>query len=635
MHRLIVGAMVVVAVLAGAVTLLPRLLPEDEVRLAVTRALFNATGAEPRIYGGAKLTLLPRPAIRLDGVRLDHGRYSGITSGALVAEIRLAPLLAGSIEIGALTFERPHLALEFGGDGIRIAGLPLNPSTPAARASAPELRIVDGIVELHTGNGRVHTLTAVDASLAWAGTGLTASGTFELDRLPVAATMVMADAAALLKGDRSALRLRLDAEDQRYMFDGGLALRKGPQIDGALAASGKSLRSLLARLGFEAPGNRGLGPYSLKARIAFTPASFALSALAAEIDGNLLEGGITVKREAGRTILQGTLASELIDLTRYVGSKLTVNKSAGWLADPIDFVALRALDFDVRLSAQRILIERTEVGKVALTLTLKDGRLALAVGEAQLFGGTLRGAATLAPAAAGADAKIDAKLSDFSFGDGLFALTGIRRVEGTGVLSVALASVGASPEAIAHDLSGETSLVVTGGAITGINVEQVLRRLDRKPLSGFGDLRGGRTPFERLAAKVRIAEGSATLDEIRIESALINVTLTGSASFSRRDFDLRGTATLVRPSTLAAATPPRTFELPFLLQGPWESPLVLPDADALIRRSGAAAPLLDAIRNKPRGTVRSVIESLTGPRPAAEQPASEQPTAATPSPTAR
>ena len=632
MQRLIVGALVVVAILAGGVALVPRLLPEHEVRLAVTRALVDATGTEPRISGDVHLTLLPRPVIRLDGVRLDDGRHPGVTSGSLVAAVRLVPLLTGSIEIGALTFERPHLALQLAADGVRIAGLPLNLSASAdTRATAPELRIVDGIIELHTAAGGLRTLTAVDASLAWSGSGITASGTFELDRLPVAATLVVADTAALRKGNRSALRLRLEAQDLRYTFEGGLAFRNGPQIEGALAADGKSLRNALAWLGLEAPGRSGLGPYSLKTRIAFTPGSLALSALAIEIDGNLAEGGVTLKQEAGRAVLQGTLASELIDLTRYARSEPTARKPTSWLQEPIDLVALNALDLDMRLSARRVLIDKTELSKLALTLTLRDGRLTLAVGEAQLFGGTLRGTAALAPAQTGADVKIDAQLTEFNLEQGLAALAGFRRLEGTGVLTVMLQSTGASPEAIARDLSGDASLVITRGAITGINVEQVLRRLDRKPLSGFSDLRGGRTPFERFAAKMRFAEGSATLDEIQIESALIHVTLTGSASITRRDFDLRGTATLVRPSTVAAGTVARGFELPFLLRGPWDDPLLLPDVDALIRRSGAAAPLLDAVRSKtPRGTVRTVIESLTGPRPAAEQPASGQPTAATP-----
>ena len=40
---------------------------------------------------------------------------------------------------------------------------------------------------------------------------------------------------------------------------------------------------------------------------------------------------------------------------------------------------------------------------------------------------------------------------------------------------------------------------------------------------------------------------------------------------------------------------------------------MLPDPEALMRRSGAAAPLLDAVRDqRARDTVRSAIERLTG-----------------------
>ena len=40
---------------------------------------------------------------------------------------------------------------------------------------------------------------------------------------------------------------------------------------------------------------------------------------------------------------------------------------------------------------------------------------------------------------------------------------------------------------------------------------------------------------------------------------------------------------------------------------------MLPDAEALIRRSGAAAPLLNAARERnARDAVRSVLERLTG-----------------------
>jgi AsmA protein len=70
------------------------------------------------------------------------------------------------------------------------------------------------------------------------------------------------------------------------------------------------------------------------------------------------------------------------------------------------------------------------------------------------------------------------------------------------------------------------------------------------------------------------------------------------------------------------------FELPFVVQGRWDDPIMLPDAQSLIRRSGAAAPLLDAVRDrKVRDQTRSVIERLTrdgGTTPAAAPAAEKQ-----------
>ena len=59
------------------------------------------------------------------------------------------------------------------------------------------------------------------------------------------------------------------------------------------------------------------------------------------------------------------------------------------------------------------------------------------------------------------------------------------------------------------------------------------------------------------------------------------------------------------------------FELPFIVQGSWNDPIMLPDPEALIQRSGAAAALLNAVRDRrARDAVRSAIERLTGGAPA-------------------
>jgi AsmA protein len=55
------------------------------------------------------------------------------------------------------------------------------------------------------------------------------------------------------------------------------------------------------------------------------------------------------------------------------------------------------------------------------------------------------------------------------------------------------------------------------------------------------------------------------------------------------------------------------FDLPFVVQGPWDDPLIFPDPESLIRRSPASAPLLDAVKDrKTRDAVRSVLERFGG-----------------------
>jgi AsmA protein len=154
-------------------------------------------------------------------------------------------------------------------------------------------------------------------------------------------------------------------------------------------------------------------------------------------------------------------------------------------------------------------------------------------------------------------------------------------------------------------------LTGTNGTLAGLNVEQLLRRLERRPLSGGGEFRTGRTPYEKIAIALKIAKGTVTVDDVTIEGAAVKLALAGTASIPEREVDLKGTAALVAPRP--GATP---FELPFIVQGSWDDPIMLPDPEALIRRSGAAAPLSRALQERnARDSVRRAIERLTGGTP--------------------
>jgi AsmA protein len=599
LKRMIFAALAVVVVFAAALLLAPLFVSEHEARLAAVGAVRNATGVEPQVGGPVRLTLLPRPAVRIEQIRLDDGVRPSFTADALQATFEILPLLSGEVRVGSLTFERPHLSVEIGSEGDLLVGMPLRPRVASEPGMRPDVRFVDGTVRIRrAGNEDVEPLRAVDAALVWTGTGLTATGSFQWRATPASASLSIADTTALGGGQRSGFRIRLDAEPLRLAFEGGLAYRNGMQADGTLSADAKSLRDALSLFALPALTRGGFGPFKLKAQAALTGNSLALTGLSIDLDGNRAEGGLTAKYARSRTIVQATLASETSDFTPYAGG-FSVNDHEGrdWSREPIDLAALESLDADVRLSSGRVLVRKSEMRRVAATISIRSGGFTLSVGDAQFHGGILRGRAAVTRQATGEPAvKIEANISDFDLAPGLAALAGIQRLEGKGTLAIAMEGSGKHVRAITRGLSGSVTLAAKDGALNGINVEQVLRRLERKPLGGTSDLLGGRTPFDRLTAKLHVVDGKATIDSAQIESALVRVRLAGESSIVHRDYDLRGTAALVRTGPGAKDSEP--FDLPFVVLGAWDRPFLLPDPSALIQRSDAAAPLLEAVRKQ-------------------------------------
>src|SRR5437879_13874914 len=100
---------------------------------------------------------------------------------------------------------------------------------------------------------------------------------------------------------------------------------------------------------------------------------------------------------------------------------------------------------------------------------------------------------------------------------------------------------GASVLALTRTMGGTANLTARQGAIAGFNVEQLLKRLEQRPLSIGGDFRRGRTPFDRLTATARIAQGTANIEDMRVEGGAIRLALGGSASIPTRDLDPRCT----------------------------------------------------------------------------------------------
>ncbi|OIQ72871.1 AsmA family protein [mine drainage metagenome] len=409
----------------------------------------------------------------------------------------------------------------------------------------------------------------------------------------------------------------------KLAFDGTVANRTSMMMEGVLTVDSPSLRNALRWTGQAPPGAGGFGRFALKARANVVGPSIALTNVNVELDGNVAEGVMTYANNGGRLSLQATLAADTLDFTPYISTfRLLAGGGAhDWNRQLFDLDTLSTTDLDMRLSAAKVTVGPTKLGRTAFGANLRGGALALSVGEAQVYGGIARGSFAVARADTVADVKAQFQFTDVDLQACVGELFGFSKLSGRGNLGVSLVASGSSPFGLAQSLDGTATLTGHDGAISGFNVEQLLKRLERRPLSGGGNLRSGSTPYDKMTVAVKFSEGTATAEDIRVEGPTTRLTMTGTASVPAREFDLKGTASL---TTAAGAAP--GFDLPFVVQGPWDDPLIFPDPESLIRRSPASAPLLDAVKDrKTRDAVKSVLERFTGGGKAAAPEAAAAP----------
>jgi AsmA protein len=596
-------AVVAVAVIAG-----PLFIPREAVLSAIKGELKAATGLDLAVRGEATVSLFPWGHVSLGDVVLAGASDNepALAAKELRAKLRLVPLLFGRIGASDLSLSHARVALVIAPDGSSnwsaLSQKLARTLMPAERVTAiSELRITDGTVvirdEVH---GIEENLSGVEMSLAWPAIArsFAATGRFVWRNETFDASATIADLVAALAGARAGLKVRLSGAPFKVAFEGHITRTPAFRLDGTLAADTESLRRALALGGLTPLPGGGFGRFALKAQMSVVGGAVALSAVNVDLDGNTAEGVMTFTSE-GRNTLQGTLAADEIDLTPFL-STLHMLRTAEreWSPVPIMLDGLTGLDLDLRVSARRVSFGTAALGRTALAANLRQGRLTVAIGESQAFGGVLTGFIAVAKTPAGGEIESQLQFANVDLETCLSDLFGTRRVEGKGTLTFAVKASGDSILAFAQSLNGSATLSAKQGAILGYNVEQLLRRLESRPLAARNEFRSGRTPFEKLNVSVKLVRGVAHVEEVRLDGAAIRLGIVGSASIPARDFDLKGTASLI-PAGSTTDTP-ADFELPFVVQGPWDNPVMLPDTELLLRRSGAAAPLFEQLRGKQR-----------------------------------
>jgi AsmA protein len=595
-------------------------LNRDALQRAVEAQIRAVTGLELVANGAIDVSVFPGSYVSFHDVGLKGGAASApaLQVDVLTANLRLLPLLLRRFEIADVMMLRPHIHVARDGNGdsnwtpfVETIARTMKPGAEN-QVSFSEIRIQDGELNYEDATNHVsEALGDIDLSLAWPSISrsFAATGQFDWRGERVDGSISASDFIALLSGERSGLKARLASAPLKLAFDGTVANRTSLMMEGTATIDSPSLRNALRWMGQAPPGGGGgFGRFALKARANVVAGSVALTNVNVELDGNVAEGVMTYANN-GRQTLQATLAAGNLDFTPYISTfRLLASGARDWNRQLFDLNSLSTTDLDMRLSAARVTVGPTKLGRTAFGANLRGGALALSVGEAQMYGGIAKGSFGVARSDAVADVKAQFQFTDVDLLACASELFGITKLSGRGNLNVSLVASGASPFGLAQSLDGTATLVGHDGAIAGFNVEQLLKRLERRPLSGGGNFRSGSTPYDNLNVAVKFSDGVATAEDIRVESPAARITLTGTASVPSREYDLKGVASL--NSTSGSD---KGFDLPFVVQGPWDDPLVFPDPDSLIRRSPGAAQLLDSLKDsKARDAVKSVLERFTG-----------------------
>lgn len=584
--------------LVCAMAVMPWTLTTTPLATSIGEELRRTTGLSLATDGKATFALLPVPRVKLENVSLQTPQGEEVAQARqLRGELRLLPLLFGRMELVEVTLVQPRLDLSRIGT-LRDLWAVLNAHTGREIASRRDgtangrhvgrLVIIDGLVLTRAKDAGPALASQANLVVYWPSlTGpLAVAGRVQWRGEPVDLQIESFSPAAIVDGRASPLAVKLQSPLGDLAFKGEITSSDDPQLNGDLRVSTRSLRWADSQFGGVVPLGHLVEAFSLSGPVSLSSRGLLLPQASIEIDRYRIDGAITARFDQARLAVSGTLAAEELQLARFLRPLLpTRGSDGGWSRDALATRWLEQADLDLRLSITKAHYERMPVENIAGSMQIRNGRLEIALGRAGLHGGTIKGRLIMSPSPAGYDVRLTGQADKVNLLGLLNDTANITRFSGHGTAQFQFEAAGASFAELAHALRGQCQFEISAGSIAGVNLPELARRVEARPLAAALDWRGGRTPFESITGQLTISEGIADIGTVEMTTPGARGLMTGHVFVGERRLLLDATVTSPKAS---ASTVPSGF--PLKIRGSWDDPIVGPDVDALIQRSSAAAP---------------------------------------------
>jgi AsmA protein len=562
---------------AASLAATKHLVPAEIVRAELAKTLSGLAGLPVTLSGPAEISVFPSLKVRFQDLAVRVA-----TDGESLAEVRelavrldVLPLLIGRVSVSEISLSGPSIRLA---RALTLDGLV--PGKAVLAGLEPARMTVEGgrVLLRDPASGQEERIDDVVASLIWPrpASGMSLETTFRWRGEAVAVALQGASPRSLAEGQASAASFTLTSAPLRLAFEGKGLLLDRLQLDGAIRIAAPDGGRVAAWFGAPAVAMTVLKDITLDGRMRSLGLAATISDARLALDGNRGDGVLSVRLDAPRPQVRGTLAFDSFDMGGYVAAL----SGGAWRSTPLDARRLASFDLDLRLSAAALRAGSVEAERIAATLLAKDGRFDAEIGEATVFGGAaravIRGEAKpegvrVSGRVTGSDllaARLSGALGIASVEDGRLAVQTEGEAKGD--------TVGRLVDSFTGRIHAEARQIVIRNAEAaapgGLPVQKIA-------FSSSGPQRG--STFERAVADAIIVERVAHVHRLEAHNAAMTARLTGEASLANGNLSLAGQVSVPDGAAEVRGQGPRR-SVPVRIGGTVFRPVaaVVPDAVA-------------------------------------------------------
>lgn len=638
------GLVLVAAVMVAGIAILMSI-DFNQYRGPIADQVKAATGRELKIAGDLKLQVSLVPSVAVAGVTFANAPWGTRPEMAKVdsfaAEVELIPLLSSQVRVRRVVLSGLDLFLETDAKGRGnweleelakqaqkppAAPAPADPGRPSALPVVHEVLLKDIRLTYFDGVAKKETslaLKQLDVKAPSADAPLTLKLEAAYNQAAILLDGRVGSVDDLLGGQKPFI-VDLDAQllGAKASLKGTVAkplLGKGLQL--ALGVNGADLAKTMqaaadlsgAQAGLQLPAGKA---FSIAAQVNDKGNRYNLDDLVVKLGASDVRGRIQAALAGPRPDVRAELQSDLLDLNELLPAQQPQAKAAeksqkttGQTApsddrvlpnDPLPLDGLKAADAELSFKGKRLLYRAHQADDIDVSLTLKNGRLAIKLMNVTFSDGRVSGDVTLDASRTPPQlaAKVDLKQLDMA--KALKQLGQPAAVTGKIDVAADVRGAGQSVRAIMAGLDGTARVTSKGGTIEvgAVNV------VSADALSIFPFFKSeGDKDLRCIVANFDVQRGQVAAKTILLETGGLAVVGTGGINLAEEALDLTFDPRAKNVSLIKLA------EVPMKVGGTFASPSVRP---ALIESVvGKATGIVSGVAGLARGGISGVIDTVT------------------------